>query len=66
MREIPSHPEHCDTIRRFVAERGGVEKAARRLSEWVERAVRALDAFEDGPARDFLAEIARYNQIRQV
>ena len=66
VREIPSHPEHCDTIRRFVAERGGVEKAARRLSEWVERAVRALDAFEDGPARDFLAEIARYNQIRQV
>jgi len=66
VREIPSHPEHCDEIRRFVAERGGVDKAARRLSEWVERAVRALDAFPDSPARDYLAEIARYNQFRQV
>ena len=66
VREIPSHPEHCDAIRRFVAERGGVEKAARRLAEWVERAVRALDAFPDGPAKEYLAEIARFNQFRQV
>ena len=66
VREIPSHPEHCDEIRRFVAERGGVDKAARRLAEWVDRAVSALDAFPDSPARDFLAEIARFNQFRQV
>ena len=66
VREIPSHPEHCDGIRRFVAERGGVEKAAGRLAEWVDRAVSALDAFPDSPARDYLAEIARYNQFRQV
>ena len=66
VREIPSHPEHCGRIRRFVDERGGVEKASARLSEWVERAVRALDAFPDGRAREFLTAIARFNNFRQV
>ena len=66
VRDIPSHPEHCGEIRRFVAERGGVEKAADRLAEWVERAVRALDVFPDGPARRFLTAIARFNNFRQV
>ena len=66
VREIPSHPEHCERIRRFVAERDGVGFAARRLSEWVERAVRALDAFPDSPAREYLAVIARFNEWRQV
>ncbi|MCR5351589.1 MAG: polyprenyl synthetase family protein [Bacteroidales bacterium] len=66
VREIPSHPEYCDRIREFVAERGGIELAARRLEDWIERAVGALDAFGENPAKDFLAEIARFNQIRQV
>ena len=66
VREIPSHPEHCERIRRFVAERDGVGFAARLLSEWVERAVRALDAFPDSPAREYLAVIARFNEWRQV
>ena len=66
VQDIPSHPEHCEEIRRFVKERGGVEKASDRLSEWVERAVRALDAFPNGPARDFLTAIARFNNFRQV
>ena len=66
VREIPSHPEHCERIRRFVAERDGVGFAARRLSEWVERAVRALDAFPESPARTYLAAIARFNEWREV
>jgi len=49
-----------------VTERDGVGFAARRLSEWVERAVRALDVFPDSPAREYLAGIARYNEWRQV
>ena len=66
VRDIPSHPENCERIRRFVAERDGVGLAARRLSEWVERAVRALDAFPDSKAREYLAAIARFNEWREV
>jgi octaprenyl-diphosphate synthase len=66
VRDIPSHPEYCGQVRRFVTERDGVGFAARRLSEWVERAVRALDVFPDSPAREYLAGIARYNEWRQV
>ena len=66
VRDIPSHPENCERIRRFVVERDGVGLAARRLSEWVERAVRALDAFPDSKAREYLAAIARFNEWREV
>ena len=66
VRDIPSQPGNCERVRRFVAERDGVGFAARRLSEWVERAVRALDAFPDSAAREYLAVIARYNEWRQI
>jgi len=66
VREIPSHPENCERIRDFVMECGGIELAARRLEDWIEQAIRSLDAFADSPAKDYLAEIARYNQFRQV
>ena len=66
VRGISAHPENCGPVRRFVEERDGVGYAARRLSEWVERAVRALDAFPESPAREYLAVIARYNEWRQV
>ena len=66
VRDIPAHPENCALVRRFVEERDGVGFAARRLSEWVERAVRALDAFPESQAREYLAVIARYNEWRQV
>ncbi len=66
VREIPEHPENCASVSAFVQERGGIELAARKLSEWVERAERALDTFSDGKAKEALIEIARYNQWRQV
>ena len=66
VRDIPSHPDHCGRIRAFVMERNGVGLAARKLEEWVERAVRALDAFPDSPAREALVEIVRFNRWRQV
>ena len=66
VREIPSHPEYCDRIRAFVAERDGIRFAVRRLGDWVERSVQALDAFADSPAKEFLGEIARYNLWREV
>jgi len=66
VREIPEHPEHCEEIRRFVLDRDGIGKAVRRLGEWVDRAVKALEAFCDGPAREALIEIANYNLWREV
>ena len=66
VREIPSRPENCERIRRFVSERNGTGIAARRLESWVDRAVQALDAFPESEAREFLAVIARFNQIRQI
>lgn len=66
VREIPEHPENCAAVSAFVLERNGIELAAQKLSEWVERAMRALDAFSDGTAKDALIEIARFNQWRQV
>ena len=65
VRDIPSHPEYCDEIRRFVLERGGIDQAIRRLEVWVARAEGALAAFPDGPAKYFLVEIARFNLWRE-
>lgn len=66
VREIPEHPENCATVSAFVQDRDGIGLAARKLSEWVERAERALDTFSDGKAKEALIQIARYNQWRQV
>ncbi len=66
VRQIPEHPEYCDEIRRFVLERDGIARAVGCLGEWVDRAVKALDAFPDGPAREALVEIAHYNVWREV
>ena len=66
VRGIPEHPENCETVRAFVLERNGIELAAQKLSEWVDRSERALDAFPNGPAKDALIEIGRFNQWRQV
>ena len=66
VREIPDHPEYCEQIRLFVAERDGIRYASRRLEEWVARAEQALDAFNPGPAKEALRTIARYTISRQV
>ena len=66
VREMPEHPDNGGRILAFVQERNGIGLAARKLGEWVERAVRALDVIPDSEARTALIEIARYNQWRQV
>ena len=66
VREIREHPEYCGEIRNFVLERGGVEYASARLDGYVEKAVRALDVFPDGEAKEMLAELARFNALRRV
>jgi octaprenyl-diphosphate synthase len=64
VRQIPSHPEYCEQIRRFALDNGGVEYASGRLSEHIARAEEALKAFPASPYRDALTELARYNAIR--
>ena len=66
VREIHAHPEYCGIIRRFVLERDGIGYAVRILGHWVERAVEALEVFPEGPAKEALAGIARYNVWREV
>ena len=66
VREIREHPEYCGEISNFVLQRGGVEYASARLDGYVEKAVRALDVFPDGEAKEMLAELARFNVLRRV
>lgn len=63
---IHEHPEYCGQLHSFVIERGGIEYAAARLQEYIDKAVDALRPVPDSPARDALVEIARFNAFRQV
>lgn len=63
---IHEHPEYCGQLHSFVIERGGIEYAAARLQEYIDKAVDALRPMPDSPARDALVEIARFNAFRQV
>lgn len=63
---IHEHPEYCGQLHSFVIERGGIEYAAARLQEYIDKAVDALRTVPDSPARDALVEIARFNAFRQV
>lgn len=62
--DIVDHPEHCNEIRRFVEDCGGVSKASDTLEEYVSMAVQALDILPDSPEKTALVQIARYNSVR--
>ena len=66
VRDIHSHPEYCDEVRAFVAERGGVEAASEILDKYIARAVLALEILPESQARDYLAQLVRFNAIRKV
>lgn len=61
---IDAHPEYCEEIRKFVAERGGVEAAGEILNQYVDNALAALKALPESRYTAYLAEIARFNTIR--
>ena len=63
---IHEHPEYCGQLHSFVIERGGIEYAAARLQEYIDKAVDALRPVPDSPVRDALVEIARFNAFRKV
>ena len=52
-------------IAAFVAERGGVAKAVDVLDSYVRKACLALDILPECPAKEYLAEIARFNAMRE-
>ena len=65
VRQIPEHPEYCAELHRFVLENGGVEYATRRLDDYINEALAALEVLPPSKERDVLAELARYNAIRR-
>ena len=62
--DIVGHPEHRDEIVAFVRENGGLDYARRRLEEYVEKAVRALDVFPDSQEKEYLKAVAYYTAKR--
>lgn len=66
VRTITDHPENCAVVRDFVVARGGVDSAASVLDSYIEKAVAALNPLPDTPAKDYLAELVRYNSFRKV
>ena len=62
--DIVGHPEHRDEIVAFVRENGGLDYARRRLEEYVEKAVRALDVLPDSQEKEYLKAVAYYTAKR--
>ncbi|MBO4465907.1 MAG: polyprenyl synthetase family protein [Bacteroidales bacterium] len=62
--KIDSHPEYYEEIRKFVAERGGVQAAGEVLEEYVGKALKALETLPATKYTEYLAEIARFNSVR--
>ena len=62
--DIAGHPEYRDEIVRFVKENGGLEYAERRLDEYVEKAVEALDVFPESVEKEFLVQLAYFTAKR--
>ena len=62
--DIVGKPELRDDIVRFVKENGGLEYARRRLGEYIEEAVRALDVLPQSHEKDCLVALAHYTALR--
>ncbi len=66
MKEVDVHPEYCGLIHAFVKENGGIEAATACLDGYIVSAKEALKAFPDSRAKEYLAEIAEFNRLRQT
>ena len=65
VKDITEKPENCAELHSFVLQNGGVEYATGRLNDYVQEALDALQALSDSAEKEALAELARYNAIRQ-
>lgn len=57
---IADNPELGREVLEFVRSRGGIEKSAIKVDEFIGRAIGELDFLPEGPAKDRLVTIARY------
>ena len=64
--DIAAHPQHRDRIVALVKAYDGLEYAAGRLDEYVDKAVRALEVLPDSPEKDFLTELAYFTAKRKM
>ena len=64
--DIVGHPEHKDAIVEFVKTNGGIDYAIRRLNEYVDEAVSALEALPDSKEKDFLVHLAYFTARRNM
>ena len=64
--DIVGHPEHKDAIVEFVKTNGGIDYARRRLNEYVDEAVSALEALPDTQEKDFLVQLAYFTARRNM
>ncbi len=62
--EIPGEPANCGRLQKFVRENGGLEYASRRLDDYINEALEALEVLAPSPEREALAALARYNAVR--
>lgn len=62
--DIVGHPELRDEIVAFVKENGGLEYARRRLDEYVDKAVHALDVLPDSQEKEYLKALAYFTARR--
>ena len=62
--DIVGHPEHRDEIVAFVKANGGLEYSKKRLEEYVDMAVRALDVLPDSQEKEYLKTLAHFTAKR--
>lgn len=62
--DIVGHPEHKEEIISFVKSRGGIEYAGRRLEQYVQQAVVALDVLPESREKEYLTALAHFTANR--
>jgi len=63
---IAEHPEYRDEIVSFVKANGGLEYAVRRLEEYIDDAVKALEVLPESYEKQYLVELAHYTGKRNM
>ena len=60
VRDMDSHPENAEQVRKFVLDGGGIVYAEKRLSDFIETALEALSPLPETEEKSYLAHLAQY------